>query len=242
MAVWPVPGHWVREWRRAVFRRQSLQHYAGQGLPAAKGIIVNTRVSRHPILPLILERWSSRAYDRSAPVDREELAVLFEAARWAPSSFNIQPWRFVFAVRGDAGWDAMLNLLIPFNQGWVGAAGALICICSEVDVATKTPGERQPSYSHSFDAGAAWALLALQASSVGLVTHAMTGFDVERAKSILQLPANVRPEAMIAVGREGSRADLPEGLRERDVPSDRHRLETFVYEHTFGTAAQFGGA
>jgi nitroreductase len=228
-------------WHRSAFCLQLLQHRAGQGLPAAKGIIVNTRVSRHPILPLILERWSSRAYDRVTPVDREELAVLFEAARWAPSSFNIQPWRFVFALRGDAGWNAMLDLLIPFNQGWAGAAGALICICSEVDVASKT-GERQPSYSHSFDAGAAWALLALQASSVGLSTHAMTGFDVERAKSVLQLPANVRPEAMIAVGREGSRADLPEGLRERDVPSDRRQLETFVYQHTFGTAAHFGGA
>lgn len=203
---------------------------------------MNTRVSHHPILPLILERWSTRAYDRAAPVGREELAVLFEAARWAPSSFNIQPWRFVFALRGDAGWDAMLDLLIPFNQGWANAAGALICICSEVDVATKTPGERQPSYSHSFDAGAAWALLALQASSIGLSTHAMTGFDVERAKSVLQLPPNVRPEAIIAVGREGSRADLPDGLRERDVPSDRRPLETFVYEHSFGTVAQFGDA
>jgi nitroreductase len=200
---------------------------------------MNTRVAHHPILPLILERWSSRAYDFSAPVRREELAVLFEAARWAPSSFNIQPWRFVFALRGNAGWEPMLDLLIPFNQSWAAAAGALICICSEVDVPTKTPGERQPSYSHSFDAGAAWAMLAIQASSVGLGTHAMTGFDVERAKRVLQLPHNVRPETIVAVGRAGVRDNLPEALRERDVPSSRQQIETFVFEHTYGTDANF---
>ncbi len=198
---------------------------------------MNTRVANHPILPLILDRWSSRAYDTNAPVKREELAVLFEAARWAPSAFNVQPWRFVFALRGDAGWEAMLDLLIPFNKGWAEAAGALICICSEVDTPTKTPGQRQPSYSHSFDAGAAWAMLALQASSLGLGAHAMTGFNTDAARSVLHLPDNVRPEAVIAVGRSGSAAELPEGLRERDVPSDRHRIDTFVYEHTYGTSA-----
>ena len=202
---------------------------------------MNTRAARHPILPLILDRWSPRAYDSSAHVSRNELAALFEAARWAPSSFNVQPWRFVFALRADAGWQAMLDLLIPFNRSWAEAAGALVCICSEVDVPTKTPGERQPSYSHSFDAGAAWAMLALQASSVGLGTHAMTGFNVDRAKSVLQLPRNVRPEAIIAVGRAGSPANLPEALREREVPSNRQQIETFVYEHTYGTAARFGG-
>ena len=198
---------------------------------------MNTRVANHPILPLILDRWSSRAYDTSAPVKREELAVLFEAARWAPSAFNVQPWRFVFALRGDAGWEKMLDLLIPFNKGWAEAAGALICICSEVDTPTKTPGQRQPSYSHSFDAGAAWAMLALQASSLGLGAHAMTGFNTDAARSVLQLPDNVRPEAVVAVGRSGSAAQLPEGLRERDVPSDRNRIDTFVYEHTYGTSA-----
>ncbi|MBP2870017.1 MULTISPECIES: nitroreductase family protein [Pseudomonas] len=202
---------------------------------------MNTRVANHPILPLILDRWSSRAYDTTASVTRGELAILFEAARWAPSSFNIQPWRFVFALRGDAGWEGMLDLLIPFNKGWAEAAGALICICSEVDTPTKTPGQRQPSYSHSFDTGAAWAMFALQASSMGLGTHAMTGFNIDGARDVLQLPDNVRPEAVIAVGRPGSAAELPEGLRERDVPSDRHRIDAFVYEHTYGASAFLGG-
>jgi nitroreductase len=94
---------------------------------------MNTRAARHPILPLILDRWSPRAYDSSAHVSRPELAALFEAARWAPSSFNVQPWRFVFALRADAGWQAMLDLLIPFNRSWAEAAGALVSAYARSD-------------------------------------------------------------------------------------------------------------
>ncbi|MDP9932787.1 nitroreductase [Variovorax paradoxus] len=128
----------------------------------------------------------------------------------------------------------MKDVLIPFNQSWAGSAGALICVVSQADAPGNSPGERFPSYSHSFDAGAAWALLALQAHSLGLSTHAMTGFDVERCKTVLKLPINMRPEAIVAVGRAGSADHLPEGLRERDAPSGRQAIEELVYEGTFG--------
>lgn len=197
---------------------------------------MSNRVAHHPVLPLILERWSTRAFDPAAPIRRWELACLFEAARWAPSAFNVQPWRFIFALRDEPGWSEMRDLLIPFNQGWASSAGALVCICSETDVPGKNDGERQPSYSHSFDTGAAWALFSMQATSLGLSTHAMTGFDVERAKNELKLPSNVRPEAFIAVGHAGKVDALPDFLRARDVPSDRHAIETFVFEGLYGNA------
>jgi nitroreductase len=195
---------------------------------------MTTRVANHPILPLILERWSPRAFDQAARVERAELAVLFEAARWAPSAFNVQPWRFVFALREGPGWKFLLDSLIPFNKSWAASASALICVASQTDAPGKNPGERFPSYSHSFDAGAAWALLALQAHSMGLRTHAMTGFDVERVTNALQLPPNMRPEAVVAVGRAGSADQLPEALRDRDVPSDRLAMAELVFEGHFG--------
>ncbi|MDP9896857.1 nitroreductase [Variovorax boronicumulans] len=196
---------------------------------------MNIRVARHTILPMILERWSPRAFDPSQPILRSELATLFEAARWAPSAFNVQPWRFIFALRDDPGWDAMVELLIPFNKSWAASASALVCVASQTDAPGKTPTERFPSYSHSFDAGAAWAFLALQAHSMGLCTHAMTGFDVERAKTVLRLPANVRLDAIVAVGHQGPGDHLPEELRSRDIPSDRQSIEEFVFEGTFDT-------
>jgi nitroreductase len=199
---------------------------------------MNKRVAQYPVLPLILDRWSTRAFDPSAEVQAEELSALFEASRWAPSAFNVQPWRFVYALRGRKGWASMLDLLIPFNRSWAASAGALVFACSETDVADKVTGARVPSYSHSFDAGAAWAMFALQAHSMGLSTHAMTGFDAEAAQRVLRLPSNVRPEAVVAVGRPGSPSSLPSGLRERDVPSDRRKIGSFCFEATFSTAEE----
>ena len=198
---------------------------------------MNKRVAQYPILPMILDRWSTRAFDPSTEVSTGELAVLFEAARWAPSAFNVQPWHFVYALRGKQNWEAMKDLLIPFNQAWAACAGALVCVCSETDAPGKAAGERVPSYSHSFDTGAAWAMFALQAHSTGLSTHAMTGFDVDRAQRELGLPTNVRPEAIVAVGRPGASSNLATGLRERDIPSDRRQIESFVHRGTFSTAA-----
>jgi nitroreductase len=189
----------------------------------------NHRTSDHAIDPLFLERWSPRAFDGSA-LTEAELMSLLEAARWAPSSYNMQPWRFVHARRGAAGWDALLGLLLPSNAVWAGQAGALFVLAS--DTLMQPPGAEalKPSHSHSADAGAAWAHLALQATRMGLQAHGMIGFDLDRARAELGIPERYRIEMMIAAGRPGDKADLPERLREREHPSGRHPVSSFGFE------------
>jgi nitroreductase len=123
-----------------------------------------SRQPDHEVDPLFLERWSPRAFDGSE-MPEPDLLTLFEAARWAPSAFNSQPWRFLYARRGDADWERFLGLLIPWNQGWAHSASALVYILSDsLPFTDRKSGEPQPSSTHSFDAGAAWACLALQAT------------------------------------------------------------------------------
>jgi nitroreductase len=190
------------------------------------------RRSDYPVLPLLLDRWSPRAFDASELQDME-LRTLIEAARWAPSAFNNQPWRFVVVRRDRHGWNEAMELLIPFNQTWARQASALIFVLSVQDIEGKVAGERLPSYSHSFDAGAAWAYLALQAASMSLSCHAMTGFDVDRAPVLLGIPPNIRVEAVVAVGRQADRQSLPESLSKREHPSDRMPAHELVLEVDF---------
>jgi len=110
----------------------------------------------HPIDPIFLERWSPRAFD-GAQMPEADLLTLFEAARWAPSAFNSQPWRFLYSLRGDENWARFQSLLIPWNQGWAHSASALIYILSDSLPGTDKAGQPAPSHSQSFDAGAAWA-------------------------------------------------------------------------------------
>lgn len=174
------------------------------------------RIADPRILPLILDRWSPRSFD-GTPVPEAELLAMIEAAGWAPSAFNVQPWTFLYARPGDAHWDRFLSLLVPFNQSWAKDAGALLFIVSQ-----ETSGpEAQPLYSHSFDAGAAWALLALQAQHMGWHSHGMTGIDFDRARAELAIPEGFRLEAAVAIGRKAPADRLPEGLREREAPAPR---------------------
>lgn len=174
------------------------------------------RIADPRILPLILDRWSPRSFD-GTPVPEGELLAMIEAAGWAPSAFNVQPWTFLHARPGDAHWDRFLSLLVPFNQSWAKDAGALLFIVSQ-----ETSGpEAQPLYSHSFDAGAAWALLAIQAQHMGWHSHGMTGIDFDRARVELAIPEGFRLEAAVAIGRKAPAERLPEGLREREAPAPR---------------------
>lgn len=188
------------------------------------------RKADHPIQPMMLNRWSPRAFD-PRPIDEEILFSVLEAARWAPSSFNYQPWRFVYALRGDAHWKAFLGALIPFNQSWAYNASALIFIAS--DTIMEAYGEKKPSHSHSFDCGAAWMAMALQAHSMGLITHGMTGLDFEAAAKVVNLPAGFRMEAAIALGYPGDAAQLSDELREREVPSGRRLLADSLFAGEF---------
>ena len=190
------------------------------------------RLPEHPIDPLFHQRWSPRAFtDEEIPV--EELYVLFEAARWAPSSMNAQPWRFLYARRGTPAFARFLSVLSPRNQEWAGRAAALLAVVSRDLMNLPGKDAPVPSPTHAFDAGAAWAHLALQAHLRGWATHGMAGFDRERARAELEVPADHTVEAFVAVGRRGDPATLPEWARARESPSGRKPIAELVREGSF---------
>ena len=177
------------------------------------------RTADHPIDPLFLDRWSPRAFIPE-PLAEADLAILFEAARWAPSSGNAQPWRFLYATRDTPDWPLFLDLLNPGNRTWAADASVLLVAASKRTIPPKGDKPARANRSHSFDTGAACACLALQASRLGLHAHAMGGFDETRALRDLAVPDDYRLEAMIAVGRR--RAD------DSAVPSGRSPQASFV--------------
>ena len=187
----------------------------------------STRRPQQPIVPLLLDRWSPRAMDGTA-VSPAALARLLEAARWAPSSMNHQPWRFLYALRGGAHWSAYLDFLRPGNRSWCEQAGALM-----VFLAKRTLDDGSPSPTHAFDTGAAWQNFALQGYADGLVVHGMRGFDAERVRRTLGVPDSFGIEAMAAVGHPGELAMLPERFRARETPSDRKPVAELAHEGLF---------
>ncbi len=186
------------------------------------------RKAEYPIDQLFLDRWSPRAMSGER-ITEEELFTLFEAARWAPSSYNGQPWRLLYARRETEQWPLFFDLLVDFNKTWVRNAAVLILFVSK-----KTfEHNGEPAITHSFDTGAAWENLALQGSHSGLAVHGMQGFDYEKARSVLQIPDDFSVEAMAAVGRPGRVDDLPEQIRQREAPSDRRPLAQTITEGHF---------
>lgn len=186
------------------------------------------RIAAYPIADFILQRWSPRAMSGGSITD-DELMQLFEAARWAPSCYNNQPWRFVYAKKDDPFWQFFFDLLVPFNQSWCKNAGVLVLIISKNNFAYNDA----PSRTHAFDTGAAWQNIALQGHHNGLVVHGMEGFDYEKAKELIHLPNGYTVQAMFAVGKPGNKEDLPKDLQEREVPSDRRPVESFVFKERF---------
>jgi nitroreductase len=191
------------------------------------------RHADHDIDPIFLERWSPRAFDGSE-MPEQDLASLFEAARWAPSAFNSQPWRFLYARRGDSHWERFLALLIPWNQAWAQSASVLIYIVSDsLPFTDKKTGEPSTSTTHAFDAGAAWACLALQATRMGYLAHGMSGIQYELARVELGLPERFHLNAACVIGRIGDAAQLDEKLRARETPSGRKPMGEFVHAGNF---------
>jgi nitroreductase len=185
------------------------------------------RTAAHPIAPMFLSRHSPRAMS-GAPIDRATMATLLEAARWAPSSGNGQPWRFVYAYAGTPEFKALFDALMPGNQVWCARAGALVV------AATKAMNDKgEPVRTAPFDAGAAWMSLALQAQELGLVAHGMAGFDVARATAVVAPAKDVEVIAMIALGHPGNVDDLPEHLRSREALSGRNSQEEWAFEGAF---------
>jgi nitroreductase len=193
----------------------------------------NSRSTDYPIDPLFLQRWSPRAFT-GATMPEYELLTLLEAARWAPSAFNSQPWRFIYARRDTEHWPRLLGLLTESNQLWAKNASALIILVSKTTMLRRGADKEVPSWSHSFDAGAAWCNLALQAARSGWAAHGMVGFDKERAAAELGVPDGYRVEAAIAIGKRGDKSLLPESLQAREVQSQRVPLMQLVGEGSFG--------
>ncbi len=186
----------------------------------------------HPkIEKLIIDRWSPRAFDGSE-MPQEDLDVIFEAAGWAPSAYNVQPWTFLYARKGDANWDLFLSQLVEFNQGWAKEASVLVYVVS--DRLMRAESGASDNHSHSFDAGAAWALAALQAQALGYHTHGMTGIKFGEAEKALGIPDDYRLEAAFVIGRKGARESLPEFLQEREAPSGRKPLAEIARAGRFG--------
>ncbi|OCT14266.1 NADH dehydrogenase [Paenibacillus pectinilyticus] len=184
------------------------------------------RQPEHEINPQFLERWSPRSFS-DQEVAEDVLLSLFEAARWAPSGSNNQPWRFIVA-RTPEQLAKFHSFIMPLNRIWCEKAPVLTLVISN----TKTPkGTNNPS--HAFDTGAAWGYLALEANNQGLITHAMGGFERDQAREALNIPADYELHAVIAIGYRGPAEALPEALQEREVPSGRREVNEFIYAGQF---------
>ena len=185
--------------------------------------------TQYPIHDLLRRRWSPRAFD-DRPVELETLQSLFEAARWAPSSNNGQPWRFLVAMKENkAEHDRLFNCLVEANQKWTYRAPVLL-----LSVAALQFEDGSPNRHALHDTGMAAENLTLQATALGLVAHQMAGFDIDRARADCQIPDGYEPVAMMAVGYPGDPALLSDRLRAREVqPRVRKPFTEFVYSATW---------
>lgn len=185
--------------------------------------IEQNRKTDYPVHPLILNRWSPRSMTGEGLSD-EELLPLFEAARWAPSSYNGQPWRFLYAKRDTAHWDRFFHLLIDFNKQWCSKAAVLGIV-----MARKTfEHNNKPSITHAFDTGAAWENLCLEGTHRELVVHGMEGFDYAKARALV--PTEFEVLAMFAIGKRAPKQDLPNELQAKETPSNRKKLSEIAFE------------
>ena len=192
------------------------------------------RTPHHPVEPLFVERWSPRGFT-AEPIPDDVLLSAFEAARWAPSASNAQPWRFLVSRRGDAAWDEFTAVLLPRNALWATNASALVLILSARQLERR--GALVDNVSHSFDAGAAWANFAHQALLLGWHTRAMGGFDRGAARDRLEVPEDFAIEAMIALGRAAGLDGLHPEFHSDETPSDRRPLADSVFAGRLGVPA-----
>lgn len=195
--------------------------------------MTRTAATQVPLHPLLSERWSPRAFDAAHDVSDDELNALLEAARWAPSANNTQPWRFLVARRGDRNFAQLVELLAAGNQVWARHASALVLVAAE------TVDETGTVRSHAlYDTGQAVAGLVAQAQAEGLATHQMGGFDAAGAVEAFALPASLAPVVVVAVGKHDAGAVLPEPLAARETaPRARRPLDELLIQGPASLAA-----
>lgn len=190
------------------------------------------RSTAHAIDPDMLARWSPRSFASDAEISQADLLTILEAARWAPSAFNAQPWHFIYARRNSESFADLVDLLAPFNRDWAQHGAALIFIASQT-MRADSKGGLSPSRSHAFDAGAAWGMLALQTTKLGWHAHGMAGLDHDKAMEVLGLPEGWRVEIAVAIGKKGDGSTLSEALLAREIPSQRRPLDEVASEGRF---------
>ncbi len=193
----------------------------------------------HPVHELIERRWSPRAF-AATPVEDEKLQQLFEAARWAASSSNVQPWRFLVARNGEASFQKLHDCLAGGNQSWTENVPVLLLSVADTMFPAKgdKPARDNPTAKH--DLGLAFANLTFQATDLGLHLHAMAGFDREKTKEVFGIPDPYEPVSVTAIGYLAPSSTLSEALREREeTPRSRKSLRETVFENDWGRPAEF---
>ena len=178
----------------------------------------------YQVLEEIQGRWSPRAFDPDRKVAEEDLMALLEAARYAPSCFNEQPWRYIVANGGETH-AKIVSTLTSSNQEWASKAPALLMVLSVARLQYNGKDNRW----HMFDAGTSWGFLSLEAQRRGLITHAMGGFSVERARELFNIPEDVSVIAVVAVGYYGRKEDLSPRNIEREQPSPRKSIGEIIF-------------
>jgi nitroreductase len=192
--------------------------------------------SDFPVHPLIRDRWSPRAFT-DKPIPPEALRSLFEAARWAPSSNNEQPWAYLVATKDDqANFDKVLGTLVEFNADWAKNASAIAIAVVKLAFAKNDAPNRNAQY----DTGAATALLSVEATARGLAVHQMAGFDPEKARQAFGIPAGWEAISAMAIGYPGNPDSLPQRLKDRELaPRTRKPIREFVMTGSWGHTAPF---
>lgn len=196
-------------------------------------------VTSVPIHDLMTRRWSPRAFDANRPVSREQLASLLEAARWAPSCNNGQPWRFlIWDRRGDpAGFEQAFGCLSDSNKAWVKNVPLLMLGCA----GSVFEANGRPNRFGQHDTGMAALSIALQAVALGLIAHQMAGFDAQKARELFSVPAEFTPMAMIAIGYQAPIDVLDEETKKKDLASrTRRALKESFFEGRWGQSVRLG--
>lgn len=199
-----------------------------------QNIMINPTNNKYSIQSNAKQRWSPRAFS-SAPVENDKVNSLLEAARWAPSAFNEQPWRFIIGKKGDSTYNHILSSLIEWNQSWAGKAPILV-----LNIAKKTfSHNNEPNVTFKYDLGQAVGHMILEVVNQGLVSHQMSGFNPEKAAELLNIPDDYQPVSVTAIGYLGDVNDLSKDMAEIETkPRERKELTTIVFSGEFGKSIE----
>ena len=192
-------------------------------------------ITQQPIHDLIAQRWSGRAYDASQGVSKEQVISLLEAARWAPSCFGDQPWRYVVCNKSEnlQAWQAAYDCLVPGNQSWAVNAPVLLLICAD----TLFGHNDKPNKWAPYDTGAATENLCLQATALGLMAHQMGGFDADKARTTFNVPERYQILAMVTVGYQAAVGSLSGEVKERELAErSRKSLDQLFFNGDWGVS------